>query len=142
MCYVMVGTVTHLSRAPIALRGVALAAALSVVAAGTGLPMCFGLLAQAAAPCAMHSPPHGGPAGAHATHGAALVATVEGHACHPDAAGLGCAAGSACPSGGAATPVWAKLPVALRAASSVAMPGPVAALVSYLAPPPAPPPQA
>ena len=132
----------HFSRAPIILRGIALAAALSVATAGSGLPMCISLLAQAAAPCDMHSGQNGAGTHEHATHLAALVAQPSGQACHQDAAGLGCAAGSMCPSGGPATVVWAKVSVGLRAASRTGVSGPASALLSYLAPPLSPPPQA
>ncbi len=48
-------TVIHFSRARTPVRAICLAVALSVATAGSGLPMCVSLLAQAAAPCDMHS---------------------------------------------------------------------------------------
>ncbi len=135
-------SVTHFSRAPITLRGIALAVALSVATAGSGLPMCVSLLAQAAASCDMHSGHNGAPTHKHAAHLAALVAQPSGQACHQDATGLGCAAGSTCPTGSPATGVWAKVSVGLRAASRTGVLGPSTSFVSYLAPPLSPPPQA
>ena len=132
----------HFSRAPLASRSVALAVALSIAATGSGLPMCLSLLAQAAAPCAMHSVSRGGAPHEHAPQFAALVAQTAGHACHQDAAGLSCTAGSTCPTGGPAAPVWAGTPVALDGACRIGVLGPVAAFASYLAPPLSPPPQA
>src|SRR3989442_8175488 len=89
------------------LRTTAAAGALVVAAAGSGVPMCVSLLAQAVAPCEMHSGHNGAATHEHAAHLAALVAQSSGQACHQDATGLGCAAGSACPTGGPATPAWA-----------------------------------
>ena len=121
-------------------RFLASAAALAVAAQGGGVPMCASLLAEAAAPCAMHSP------GVHRAHhpgGATLVTASAGHgACHVDAASPGCADGGTCPSSGAAALVWSNFPIALRAASRVVAAGPSSPLLSYLAPPLAPPPQA
>jgi len=134
--------VIHFSRAPTGLRAICLAVALSVATAGSGLPMCVSLLAQAAAPCDMHSGHNGAAAHEHAAHLAALVAQASGQMCHQDAAGLGCAAGSTCPTGSPATAVWAKLSVGLRAASRTGVLGPDATFVSHLAPPLSPPPQA
>jgi hypothetical protein len=135
-------TMIHFSRAPIALRAVSLAVTLSVATAGSGLPMCISPLAQAVAPCDMHSGHNGAATPEHRAHRAALVAQGSGQACHQDAAGLGCAAGSTCSSGGPATLAWAKVWVALRAASLTGVLGPDSAFVSYLAPPLSPPPQA
>jgi hypothetical protein len=133
--------VIHYSRAP-TLRAVRLAVALSVATAGSGLPMCVSLLAQAAAPCDMHSGHNGAATHEHAAHVAALVAQGSGQACHQDATGLGCAAGSTCPTGSPATGVWAKVSVGLRAASRTGILGPSTTFASYLAPPLSPPPQA
>src|SRR5438309_10895520 len=105
----------HLSRAHTPVRAICLAVALSVATAGRGLPMCVSLLAQAAAPCDMHSGHHGAATHAHAAHLAALVAQGSGQACHQDATGLGCAAGTTCPTGSPAAAVWAKMSVGLRA---------------------------
>jgi len=102
--------------------------------------MCVSLLAEAAAPCAMHMP------GTHQMNDdgvATLVAAPAGHgACHVDGASLGCAAGGACPTGGIAAPAWFNVPIGPRAASRTVAAGPSSALISYLAPPLAPPPQA
>jgi hypothetical protein len=135
-------TVIHSSRAPIALRAICLAVALSVTTAGSVLPMCVSLLAQAAAPCDMHSGHNGAAMHKHAGRLAALVAQASGQACHQDAAGLGCAAGGGCPTSGVAVPAWLRVPVAIRAPSRMGVLGSVSALVSYLAPPLSPPPQA
>jgi hypothetical protein len=127
-------------RYPVLVRTLAAAVILAVAAQGGGVPMCVSLLAEAAAPCAMHT--HTAP-GAHSAHVATLSAAPSGHeACHPDAADLGCATGGACQTGGTAAPAWVNVPLVLRAASRTAVSGPNSALISYLAPPPAPPPQA
>ena len=135
-------TMMHFSRAPTALQAIRLAVALSVATAGSGLPMCVSLLAQAAAPCDMHSGHNGAATHEHAAHLAAVVAQSSGQMCHQDAAGLGCAAGSTCPTGGPATLAWAKVSVGLRAASLTGVLGPDSAFASYFAPPLSPPPQA
>src|SRR5437763_9917041 len=101
-------TLIHYSRVPSGLRAIRLAVALSVATAGSGLPMCVSLLAQAAAPCDMHSDHSGAPTHTHAAHLGALVAQPSGQACHQDASGLGCAAGSTCPTGSPAMGGWAK----------------------------------
>ena len=132
----------HLSRAHTPVRAICLAVALSVATAGSGLPMCVSLLAQAAAPCDMHSGHNGAATHEHAVHLAALVAQGSGQACHQDAAGLGCAAGSTCPTGSPATGVWANVSVGLRAESRTRVLRPASTLISYLAPPLSPPPQA
>src|SRR5438046_7944302 len=108
-------TLIHYSRVPSGLRAIRLAVALSVATAGSGLPMCVSLLAQAAAPCEMHSGYNGAATHEHAAHLAAVVAQASGQMCHQDAAGLGCAAGSTCPTGSPATGIWAKVSVGLRA---------------------------
>src|SRR5438270_10809904 len=92
-------TMMHFFRARTALRAICLAVALSVATAGSGLPMCVSLLAQAAAPCDMHSGHNGAATHEHAVHLAALVAQGSGQACHQDAAGHGCSAGRTCPTG-------------------------------------------
>lgn len=132
----------HWSRTPVALRGVAVVVALSVTAAASGLPMCVSLVARVAAPCDGHRAGGGGARPEQVVHRAAVAPQASPHACHPDAAGLGCAAGSVCPTAGPAVPLWASVPVALRATSRVSVPGPVSPLVSYFAPPLSPPPQA
>ncbi len=134
--------VIRFSGTPTALRAVCLAVILSVATAGSGLPMCISLLAQAAAPCDMHSGHDGAPTHKHAAHVAALVPLPSGQACHQDAAGFGCAAGSTCPTGSPATTAWAKVSVGLRAASRTGVLEPDTTFVSYLAPPLSPPPQA
>src|SRR3989442_11800123 len=86
-------------------------AVLAVAAWGGGAPMCASLLAEAAAPCAMHRP------GVHRAHHpgvATVVAASAGHgACHVDAASPGCT----CPTSGTAALVWINIPLPLRAAS-------------------------
>jgi hypothetical protein len=119
-----------------------LAVALCVATAGSGLPMCVSLLAQAVTPCDMHSRHNGAPTHTHAAHLAALVAQPSGQACHQDATGLGCAAGTTCPTGSPATAVWVEVSVGVRAASRTGVLGPSTTFVSYLAPPLSPPPQA
>jgi hypothetical protein len=141
-CVILATAVIHYSRAPTLLRAVCLVVSLSVATAGSGLPMCVSLLAQAAVPCDMHSGHNGAATHEHAAHLAALVAQGPGQACHQDAAGLGCAAGSTCPTGSPATGVWAKVSVSVRIASRTRVLGPSTTLISYLAPPLAPPPQA
>jgi len=121
-------------------RTLAAAVALAAAAQAGGVPMCASLLAEAAAPCAMHS------TNPHRTHGpglATLAAASAGHGvCHVDAAAPGCAAGGTCPTGGTAAPAWVNLPIAPRLPSRDVAAGPSSALISYLAPPLAPPPQA
>ena len=129
-------------RHSLALRAAAAAAALAVAAAGGGLPMCISLLAHAGAPCAMHSARNDAAMLGQAPQLTAVVAQAPVHACHPDAAGLGCVAGSACATAGPAAPAGAKVLVAVRGPSWVGVPGPASALASYLAPPLSPPPQA
>src|SRR5438552_4938709 len=140
-CVILATTVIRFSPAP-TLRAIRLAVALSAATAGSGLPMCISLLAQAAAPCDMHSGHSGAAMHEHAAHVAALVAQPSGQACHQDPAGLGCATGSTCPSGGPATLAWAKVSVSVRAALRTGVPEPSSTFVSYLAPPLSPPPQA
>ncbi len=134
--------VIRFSGTPTALRAVCLAVILSVATAGSGLPMCVSWFAQAAAPCDMHSGHNGAATHEHAAHLAALVAQPSGQACHQDTAGLGCAAGTTCPAGGPATPVWGKVPIALRAASGTGVRASDSTFVSYFAPLLSPPPQA
>src|SRR2546426_7550802 len=134
--------VLRISHAPLAYRAVALAAIISVGSTGTGLPMCLSLLAQAAAPCEMHAAHPGGVTHQHAAQLSALVAQAPGQACHQDAAGLGCTAGTACPTAGAATPARTRVSVALAAASCFGLAGPDSGFASFLAPPLSPPPQA
>jgi len=127
-------------RYPMLVRALASAAALAVAAEGGGVPMCASLLAEAAVPCAMHG------AGVHRAHHpgvASVVAASAGHgACHVDAASPGCAAGGTCPTSGTAALVWIHIPIAPRGVSRTVAAGPSSALISYLAPPLAPPPQA
>ena len=125
---------------PTLVRTVAAAVALVAAVQGSGVPMCASLLAETAAPCSMHRP------GTHQMNDdgvATLVAAPAGHgACHVDAASLGCAASGSCPTGGTAAPAWLNIPIAPRVASRTVAPGQSSALISYLAPPLAPPPQA
>ena len=130
------------SRAPTALRAICVAVALSVSTAGSALPMCISLLAQAAAPCEMHSGHNGAATHDHAARGAVLVAQPSGQTCHQDAAGLGCAAGSTCPTGSPAAGVWGKVSVGVGAAFRAGVQGSSTILVSHLTSPLSPPPQA
>ncbi|HYU02114.1 MAG TPA: hypothetical protein VEK85_17220 [Gemmatimonadales bacterium] len=132
----------RITTAPLACRAVALAAIISVGSTGTGLPMCLSLLAQAAAPCAMHATHPGGATHQHAAQLTALVAPVPGQACHQDVAGLGCTTRIACPTAGAATPARTRASFALPAASRFGLAGPDSGFASFLAPPLSPPPQA
>ena len=141
-CAILATTMIHVSPAPTLLRAVCLVVSLSVATAGTGLPMCVSLLAQAAAPCDMHSGHSGAATHEHAAHLTALVAQESGQACHQDATGLGCAAGSTCPTGGPATAAWARVSIGPRAPSRTGVLGPNTTFVSYFAPPLSPPPQA
>ncbi len=124
------------------LRGVAFAAALSVVSSGTGLPMCLSLLSQAAAPCPMHGQRQRD--GAH--HGVAqsIEAMSKGSVdmCHPDETGPGCAIGGVCPTGGPAAMAAVQSADLRHDAARAAVFGPPDSYVSYLAPPLPPPPQA
>ncbi len=135
-------TVIRFSRVSIALRGIGFTLALSTAAAGSGLPMCVSLLAQAAAPCDMHAGHNRVVTHGHAAQFAALVTAASGQACHQDVSSLGCAAGSACPTAGPAAPAWAHVPLGARAASPSGILGPASTFISYLAPPLSPPPQA
>jgi len=127
-------------RHPLLVRALAAALAFAAAAQGGAVPMCVSLLAEAAAPCAMHMP------GMHGTRHAGvatLAAAPAGHgACHVDAASLACAVGGSCPTGGTAAATWIDLPIVPQVASRRAAPGSTSALISYLAPPLAPPPQA
>ena len=129
-------------RHSLTLRTVAAAAALVVAAAGSGVPMCVSLLAQAVAPCEMHSGHIGAAAHDHAAHVVAVAAPASGQSCHQDVAGLGCAEGSACPTAGPAALAPATVAIGVRGAFRTGVLGPVADLLSYLAPPLSPPPQA
>lgn len=123
-----------------ALRAVAAAAALTVATAGGGLPMCASLLAQTAAPCAMHTE-HLGSA-ANTSSGPALSAP-SGHAtCHADASSAGCAAGGVCPAGGTAAPIADAAPLGLGGLALRTGLQAIAAHRSFVAPPFPPPPQA
>src|SRR5712691_11462752 len=109
-------------------RTVAAAAALVVAVAGGGVPMCVSLLAQAVAPCEMHSGHHGAAAHEHAAHVAVLAAQPSGQACHQGTTGLGCAAGTACPTAGPAAPAWVNVPIGERVASRLGVLGPASDL--------------
>ena len=129
-CVILATTMIHVSAAPTVLRAVCLVVSLSVATAGGGLPMCVSLLAQAAAPCDMHSGHSGAATHEHAAHLTALVAQESGQACHQDA------------TGSPAMGVWAKASVGARAAFHTGALGPSTTFVSYLTPPLSPPPQA
>ena len=131
--------VKHHHRHPLLVRIIVANVAHAAAAQAGGAPMCASLVAELAAPCAMHihqaARPHNG-------DNATQSVVTSGHeACRADAATPGCLTGGACTSGTAA-PVGARVPVAPRAASRTGVLGPVSALISYLAPPLSPPPQA
>ena len=133
--------VRHPSRY-VLLRGVALAAALSVATSGSDLPMCLSLVAQAAAPCQMHGGRH-----RHEAHPAApasgnVLSQAPAPTCHTDAGALGCAAGAACPTSGPASAAWVGTGLVARSASRVVALTVASAFASYVAPPLSPPPQA
>jgi hypothetical protein len=123
-------------------RGVALAVALSLTTGGTGLPMCLSLLAQAIAPCTMHQTHHEHGTTHTVAHSMQLTTQTADETCHTGGPTHGCAAGGVCPGGGSAAfaamrDVAGLLPVVAA--------GPIGAPlshVSYVAPPPSPPPQA
>src|SRR5439155_11288535 len=125
-----------------ALRAIALVTAVSLTATSGALPMCLSALAQAVAQCAMHHEAHHPGDHTPASSSPQLVSPHTGQPCHPDAGRTGCAAGSACPAAGPAMVAAAEIPVAVRNVSRVAAPASPASLLSYLAPPLAPPPQA
>jgi len=126
----------------LAFRAIALATAVSLTATSGGLPMCLSALAQAVTHCAMHLDGHHPGAHTAASPSLQLVSPDTEQPCHPDASGTGCAAGSACPAAAPAVAALADLPVAVRSVSRRTAPASAAALLSYLTPPPAPPPQA
>ena|SRR5712692_9905105 len=123
-------------------RTVAAAAALVIAAASSGVPMCVSLLAQVLAPCEMHSGHIRAAAHDHTAHVVAVSAPESGQTCHQDTAGIGCAAGSACPTAGPAAPAWTNVLAGVPIGSSTGALGPAANLISYVAPPLSPPPQA
>ena len=125
----------------LALRAIALVTALSLTATSGGLPMCLSALAQAVAHCAMHGDRHQRGGHAVASLSLQLVAPDGPQSCHADADGLGCSGASVCPAAGPAMTAGADLPVAVRNLSRAAAPASTASLLSYLAPPLAPPPQ-
>jgi len=125
----------------LALRAIALVTALSLTATSGGLPMCLSALAQAVAHCAMHGDRHHQGGHAVASLSLQLVAPDGPQSCHADADGLGCSGASVCPAAGPAMTAGADLPVAVRNLSRAAAPASTASLLSYLAPPLAPPPQ-
>lgn len=133
-------TVIQSLRSALTLRSIGVAAALSVASGGTGLPMCATLIAEATAPCPMHSA-HPGPAPAAGTPVATMAAASGGQACHQES-GPGCQAGSACPTSGPAMPTLGLLRLVRTGASHTGLLGPVTEFTSFFAPPLAPPPQA
>src|SRR5439155_26759084 len=131
----------HSVRGHLALRAIALVTAVSLKATSGGLPMCLSALTQAVAHCAMHGEGHH--QDGHAVSlSLQLVAANGSQSCHPDADGLGCSGARVCPAVGPAVPAGADLPMAVRSVSRAAAPASAASLLSYLAPPLAPPPQA
>ncbi len=132
----------HRASGRLALRAIALVTAVSLTATSGGLPMCLSALAQAVAHCAMHGDGHHQGGHAVASLSPQLVAPDGPQSCHVEGDGLGCSGASVCPAAGPAVPAGADLPVAVRSVSRAAAPGSTASLLSYLAPPLAPPPQA
>jgi hypothetical protein len=127
-------------RYPMLVRSLASAAALTVAAQGGGVSMCVSLIAEATAPCAIHT--HAASPG-HDAHIATLSAAPSGHeACHADAASFGCAVGGTCPTGAAAVPAFAAPALTIASLGRA----PVLAVgrghTSFVAPPLPPPPQA
>ncbi len=104
--------------------------------------MCLTLLAQSLAPCAMQARAAGAKAHHPAAQGAAVVSHPASASCHTDEGGPGCAAGGGCPAGGTAAPMGAAPIMAPAPASLAAGWAPASSLLSFLAPPLAPPPQA
>ena len=125
----------------LAFRAIALVTALSLTATSGGLPMCLSALAQAVAHCAMHHEVHHPGDHTAGSPSLRLVSPDAGQPCHADADGLGCSGASVCPAAGPAMTAGADLPVAVRNLSRAAAPASTASLLSYLAPPLAPPPQ-
>ena len=126
----------------LALRAIALVTAVSLTATSGGLPMCLSALAQAVAHCAMHHEVHHPGDHRAGSPSLRLVSPDTGQPCHPDADGLGCSGASVCPAAGPAMAAGADVPMAVRSVSRAAAPASTASLLSYLAPPLAPPPQA
>jgi len=104
--------------------------------------MCLSALAQAVAHCAMHRDGHHQGGHAVASLSLQLVAPDGAQSCHADADGLGCSGATVCPAAGPAVHAGADVPVAVRSVSRMAAPASAASLLSYVAPPLAPPPQA
>jgi len=132
----------HHVRGHLALRAIALVTAVSLMTTSGGLPMCLSALAQAVAHCSMHGDGHHHDGHAVASLSLQLVAPDGSQSCHPDADGLGCSGASVCPAVGPAVPAGPDLLMAVRSVSRAAAPAFAAFLLSYLAPPLAPPPQA
>lgn len=123
------------------LRAVAAAAALAVVTAGGGLPMCMSLLAQAAAPCTMHAK-HGETA-AHHVHSTTLSAAPSSDmSCHADPQSPGCATGGTCPAGATAAPASSARTLGVAAPDHRTAFAVQSAHPSFVTPPLSPPPQA
>src|SRR6059036_497471 len=80
-------------------RGLALAAALSLLVSMTGVSMCVNILLRAAAQCPMHER---GKTQHHQTSTHSVLAPLSGDGCHADSTAPDCASGGACPSGGPA----------------------------------------
>jgi hypothetical protein len=128
-------------RFPLPIRGVAAAAALAVMTAGGDVPMCVSVIAQATAPCSMHTEHAGSPE--HHFAAATVHAAPSGDArCHEDGQSPGCGTGGNCPSGGSAAPISSVPAVGLAAPARKAPFASAAAHLSFVAPPLPPPPQA
>lgn len=123
-------------------RPLPLAALVAVLSSGTGLPMCLSLGQRAGKPCPMHEAQHEHGSGTHTSHIVSVAAATPDHTCHPGDVGLGCASVGACPSTSVAAPAWTAVPVGPGGAAVDLLWAPAGVLVSFLAPPLSPPPQA
>lgn len=128
-------------RYPFTLRSLAALAALSVAAAGGGVPMCVSLIARATAPCTMHTEHAGAPAH-HVATASVHAAPSDDGSCHADSQSWGCATGGLCPTGGTASLVLLGYPPISGAPTHGVAFQVAARHPSFDAPPLAPPPQA
>ena len=125
-----------------ATRAIAFAAALSISATGSGLPMCLSLLGQATAPCQMHARHHEEGTDHRAPQSGQVTSHVSGEACHPDSTAPACTTGGGCPTGGPAVGVSVQVAAFVLPAAAAALLAPASSYLSYSAPPLSPPPQA
>lgn len=127
-------------RAP-AFRSLAAAALVGFTWAGSGLPMCLSLVQQAGQSCPMHGQLQHG-SGTDVWQPVVVSHAPANHSCHPGNLGLGCTAVDACPSAGAAAPAWAAVVIAIGGTARESGWAQPVELLSFLAPPLSPPPQA